>query len=448
MHVLSPILVFVLLVASFPVLADGPPEVWSSDRVGAGLSTVAVGGGAVFTQGSRNGVEHIIALNEANGDELWTTCPEPVQEYIDASVLDAIERLDKNGDNEVNEAEALPRFKHLMQPTGDNNRMLTREELRSFLGGFRHPAGDGPRAAPVLAGDFVYSLGANGDLACLDAKTGKTKWHKNLVRDFAGALPVWGYAESPLVTEDLVVVTPGGKKGALLALDKLTGETKWRSEKMLDDAHYSSAVLADVGDNRQVIQVVDGSVVGVSLQTGELLWRYSRPANSIANHGPLLVSGSLLLASSGYGRGFGLLRIPRGAIGGRKETAGGYFQDQIESDRGGLVKVDDYIYVAADLGLACMNFTTGKVMWQCLGVGKGSICAVDGTLIVLGENHDVLFAVANPFRYVERGRFRLADRPGEGRPLWSRPVVANGRLYVRDRQFLTSFDVRPVLAEP
>ena len=92
-----------------------------------------------------------------------------------------------------------------------------------MLGGYRNGMGDGPRGTPTVDGDLLYAEGGNGDVACLEAATGKTVWNVNLRADFGGGVPGWGYSESPLVVDGLLIVTPGGKQGTLLALDKQTG---------------------------------------------------------------------------------------------------------------------------------------------------------------------------------------------------------------------------------
>jgi outer membrane protein assembly factor BamB len=243
-----------------------------------------------------------------------------------------------------------------------------------------------------------------------------------------------GYSESPLIIDELVIVTPGGKDGTVLALNKHTGEMVWQSSELTDPAHYSSAVATEIQGVRQIIQFSATGVFGLDSATGGLLWNYAAPANSIANCCTPIVSGNFVLASSGYGRGSGLVQIGR-----EPPVREVYFQRSLACDRGEIVKLGDYVYSAADAGLACMAFATGKIMWKVRGAGKGSICAADGMLYVLGENHQVVLAEANPDGYFERGRFRIPDH---GHPAWSLPVVTGGRIYLRDQESLTAYNLR------
>src|SRR5437868_11768195 len=119
------------------------------------------------------------------------------------------------------------------------------QELRIAVGGFRNEKGDGPRGTPTVDRDRVYVEEGVGDVTCLEADTGKTIWHLNLRSDFGGNAPNWGYSESPLVVDNLLVVTPGGKQGTLLTLDKMTGKKVWQSGEVTEGAHYSSPVLAE-----------------------------------------------------------------------------------------------------------------------------------------------------------------------------------------------------------
>lgn len=319
--------------------------------------------------------------------------------------------------------------------SGDDR--LTDAELRSALGGYRNGMGDGPRGTPTLDGPRLYAEGGNGDLACLDAATGKTLWHVNLRNDFGGNVPGWGYSESPLVVEEMVIVTPGGKAGTLLALDKHTGKRIWQSAGMDDAAHYSSPVVSEIDGIRQVVQFARQSVFGVALADGRPLWRYTAPANGTANCCAPIVEDDLVYASSGYGTGGGLARIT--TAGSTQSAEEVYFEKKLACHHGGVVKVGDYLYSAGGGPLTCMNFKTGKIAWQARSVGKGSICVADGMLYILSESHAVALAEATPDEYREHGRFKLQPH---GKPSWAHPVVSGGRLYIRDQQSLTAYDVR------
>ena len=137
-------------------------------------------------------------------------------------------------------------------------------------------------------------------------------WHKDLVREYGSTIPEWGYSESPLVVDDRVIVHAGGPNASIVAVNKLTGATLWRSES--DRAAYSSGVLARVGEVTQAIYFSDRRTLGVDMRDGRLLWSYDRASNRTANVATPVVSGTRVLVSSDYDTGAGLLELsPSGA---------------------------------------------------------------------------------------------------------------------------------------
>jgi outer membrane protein assembly factor BamB len=297
--------------------------------------------------------------------------------------------------------------------------------------------GDGPRSTPTIDGSRVYAEGGLGDVSCLDAATGRTLWHVNLRTQFGGSTPGWGYSESPLVAGDLLIVTPGGKQGTVVALNKLTGEPVWQSRQVTEGAHYSTALLTEIGGIPQVVQFARESCFGVALDDGRLLWKYSAANNGTANCCTPIVFDDHVFASSAYGTGGGLAKIV--TAGSRQAAEEVYFEKRMACHHGGIVKIGDFMYSNAGGALLCMNYLTGQIAWQARSVGKGSLVAADGLLFLLSENHQVALAEATPEEYRERGKFKIESH---GRPSWAHPVVAGGRLYLRDQGWLAAYDVR------
>jgi len=342
-------------------------------------------------------------------------------------------RHEAGRDGRISGAE-LHRFYIASRATGDG--VLTAQELRMAVGGYRNGQGDGPRGTPAIDENRVYAEGGNGDLVCLDVTTGETLWYVNLSSDFGGGRPGWGYSESPLVVDDMLIVTPGGRSGTLLALNKMTGAVIWQSAEQTEGAHYSSPSVASIHGVRQIVQFGRQSVFGVSLQDGSPLWKYSAPANGTANCCAPIIDGNLVFASSAYGTGGGLAKVTlNGSIQVAEEV---YFEKKMACHHGGIVKVGDYMYSCGGGTLICMEFATGEIKWQSRAAGKGSLCYADGMLYLLGERHEVALVQATPEGYSEAGRFRIESH---GRPAWAHPVVTGGRLYIRDQQSLSVYDV-------
>ena len=319
--------------------------------------------------------------------------------------------------------------------TGDGQ--LTLEELRSAFGGYRNGMGDGPRGTPTIDGERLYVEGGNGDVACLNAASGETIWHLNLTKDFGGRTPGWGYSESPLIVGELVIVTPGGSQGTIVALDKITGKKIWQSDSVTEGAHYSTPVIATINGVKQIVQFGNRSVFGVSLNDGKQLWSYAAAANGTANCCSPIVEDDFVFASSAYGTGGGLVKVGRSADG--QDATEIYFEKKLACHHGGIVKVGDYMYSCGDGPLTCVNFKTGNIEWQSRSVGKGSLVAADGMLYVLSEGHRAALVEATPEEYREHGQFRITPH---GRPSWAHPVVAGGVLFIRDQHTLTAYDIK------
>lgn len=313
--------------------------------------------------------------------------------------------------------------------------ILGADELRSTYGGFRNGFGDGPRGTPTLDGEVLYAEGGFGDLTCLEAATGRTIWHVNLVTDLGGSVPGWGYSESPLILGDWVVVTPGGKKGTLAALEKKTGKVVWRSDGIGESAHYSSPVVAELGGVRQIVQMGSKTVFGVRADTGKFLWSYSGANNGTANITTPLPWKDHVFASSAYDTGGGLVKIATDGAGAEQV----YFEKKMANHHGGIVRIDDHLYGFGNGGLICMEFMTGKIAWVARSVSKGSLTVADGMLYCLGEGHQMALAEATPKEYRERGRFKIDNL---GRASWAHPVVAGGRLYLRNLGRLAAYDIK------
>jgi outer membrane protein assembly factor BamB len=372
---------------------DGPKQLWKNNEVGGGYSTPSVVGDRVYLLGSKDKDEYLIVLDTAEGKEQWRS---------------KIGKVGRDGP----------------------------------------PSYPGPRSTPTLDGERIYVLGSDGDLVCFDKAKGEVQWKKNLKSDFAGKPGQWAYAESPLIDGDVVVCTPGGKEATLAALNKKTGETAWKSAVPGGDAAaYASIIAIDVGGVRQYVQFVANGLVGVDAKTGKFLWRYDKTKDQAANI-PTAVAHDDTVFSSTARNGSGLVRLK--ADNGAVSADQVYYNTTKLSSTGGAVCVGDYVY-GSDAGgdLVCMDIKTGDVKWHDSSVGWGSLCCADGMLYVRGQGGNgfgpekparVALVEATPDGYKEHGRF---EQPEHGnKPAWPHPVVADGKLYLRDQGVLFCYDVR------
>jgi len=362
----------------------GPKRLWLFEKAGAGYAGFSIANGQLFTMGVRDGNEVLLALDANSGKELWTA------------------------------------------PIGD------------VLG---NKWGDGPRGTPTVDGDRVYALGGQGTLICAQAKDGKVLW-KRTMQELGGKVPGWGYTESVLVDGNRVVCTPGGEKGTMAALDKMTGKTLWQSSDWKEGAQYSSIVPATINGTPQYVQLVMQSFAGVDPNNGKVLWKVPFPGRTAVIPTPI-VKGNHVLVTAGYGVGSKMVEIEQG-----NQPKDVYENKIMKNHHGGVVRVGDHVYGYSDgIGWLCMEFNTGKQVWAERGaLGKGAVSAADGMLYCLDEGKGtVVLAEASPKGWQEHGRFTLEpqsqNRSPQGR-IWTHPVISNGKLYLRDQEYIYCFDVK------
>jgi outer membrane protein assembly factor BamB len=358
----------------------GPSRLWQSTGAGDGYSSFSASHGRLYTQGARGGTEYVMAFDAASGKKLWETA---------------------NGSR------------------------------------FRNEQGDGPRGTPTVDEDRLYAFGGSGELSCLDAASGKKIWSVNVVKVFGGNVPYWGYSESPLIVGDRIVLNAGGRRASIVAINKLDGTTLWQNHN--DEAGYSSPVLLRTGSLQQVVFFTGQRGLAVDPRDGRLLWSYNRASNGTANIATPVIRGTRVFFSSAYGTGAGLVQVKAaGAIAAAEEA---YFTREMRNHHSSSVLVGDTVYGFSDSILTALNFDTGQLAWRDRSVGKGSLIFADQRLYLYSENGVVGLAEANPTGYRERGRFTI---PTEAAPTWSHPIIAAGKLILRDQDKISAFDVRAV----
>jgi outer membrane protein assembly factor BamB len=272
---------------------------------------------------------------------------------------------------------------------------------------FENDRGSGPRGTPTFDNGKLYAMTGEGTVVCIDAATGKIVWQVDSVKKFGGSIPHWGYSESPLIDGD-----------------RKTGD---------DHAGYSSAIVADVNGAKQVIVLSGQSAFGVQESTGEQLWHYNRVSNNVANIATPIYQDGTVFLSSAYDTGCALLKLnPKGM----QEV---YFNRDMMNHYSSSVLVDGTLYGYSNAFLSAMDFKTGKLLWKNRSVGKGSVLYAEKHLYAIGEDGGVGLIEATPAAYKEVSRFEYQKG---SLPSWSPLVISDGRMYLRDQDNLTSYDVK------
>lgn len=297
--------------------------------------------------------------------------------------------------------------------------------------------GNGPRGTPTIDQDRVYSLTENGDLCCWRIKDGSSVWRKNILQEFGGRNPSWLISESPLIDGDRIIVTPGGRGAGIVALEKMTGKLVWACKELSDEAGYASCIAGDIDGVRTIMNLTSRAGVGVRASDGKLMWHYEKVANDTANCATPVLQGNRVFYSSDYGTGCAALdlKAQRGSV----EAHEAYFSRDMKNHHGGIVLYNGHLYGFSDAILTCLEFATGKMMWRNRSVGKGSLTIADGYLHLVSENNIVGLAEATHEGYYERGRFSIPDK---GWPSWAHPVVCGGKLYIRNQDTLTCYNIK------
>lgn len=296
--------------------------------------------------------------------------------------------------------------------------------------------GDGPRATPTLHDGRIYALGATGEFRCLDAATGKLIWRRQILDDNGADNLQWGMSGAPLIVDDKVIVLPGGRNGrSVAAYDKATGAPRWHA--LNDTQAYVSPMLATLAGVRQVIVISANRVVGLTPEDGALLWEYGWPTDMGINVAqPLLLGNDRVFVSAGYGQGAAVIEVMRDASQLRVKEV--WRNTRMKNKFTSSLLYRGYIYGLDEAILACVDAATGELKWKGGRYGYGQVMLAGDHLIVLSESGDVVLVKATPERHIE-----LASFPAIEGKTWNHPVIANGRLLVRNLQEMAAFDIRP-----
>src|SRR5499426_2536811 len=374
---------------------DGPKLLWRANDIGDGYSTPSVVGNRIYLMSNR-GMENefVQSLSTEDGKPIWTT----------------------------------------------------------RVGAVGNPDQDPPfpkaRSTPTVDGDLIYALGSDGDLACLETESGKIRWQKSLRKEFDGKPGEWAYAESPLIDGDAVVVSPGGEEATMVALNKKTGAVIWKAVVPGGDpAGYASAIVVQASGRKQYVQFLSKGIVGVDAKTGAFLWRYKEVVKGPAQAFTPVARGEYVYGGA-LSIGGGLVRLKPDGGGVAAEQV--YFERGLPNGFGGAVLVGDYLYGTAipGQGLVAAEFTTGKVEWKADSFGMSSLAYADGHIYLHNKNGDCVLVEATPEAYREKGRFTPPNQPkkkqagqmAEG--AFAYPVIANGRLYIRDLETFWAYDIK------
>ena len=360
--------------------AGGPEELWSYDKLGEGFSTIAIAGGTIYTTGMKGKTGYLYALS-LDGKPRWA---EP-------------------------------------KPYGPD-----------WEGSHK-----GARSTPTVYDGKVYVMSGYGRLCCFDAATGDRKWAVDTFKKFGGRNFTWGVTESVLVDDNNVICTPGGRRAAVVALNRKTGKTVWTSKDHGDLSAYCSPLRVRDKAMDLIVTCTANSVVALAPETGELLWRVPlRNKYSVHPNTPIYWDGHIYITTGYDGKGMLLKLSPDGKKASRLWT-----DTNLNVHHGGAIRVGDYVYGASyGKKWVCLDLHTGKPAFQPQRVGKGSLTFADDMLYFYEEKSGMVSMVKpSAKKYEAVSRFRIQKGSGKH---WAHPVVHGGRLYIRHGAVLMAFDIK------
>ena len=359
----------------------GPRKLWTYSQCGRGYSGVAIAQGMIFTAGDFDREEIVLAL-DMDGKLVWK------------------------------------------QPNGDAWRR----------------ASPGSRATPTYNDGAVYHMNPSGRLAAYEARSGKPLWAVDLKSKFDAKYGIWALAENVIVDGDKVLCMPGGPRGRIVALDKRTGKTRWVNTEIEHSAAYCSGVVVTHGGIRQLISMTQRSVVGVNVETGELLWSAPfaprSPQNALT---PVFQDGYVFIAC-GHSSGGRLIKPDLSS-----HTASTvWHREDLDDCHSGALLTDGRLYGSAcrqgGKSFYCVDYLTGETIKLDKTLGKVAITCADGMIYALNHQGTMFLLAITPKGFDMVSRFDLKRKPANS--YLAHPVVCGGRLYIRCDQNLYAFDVR------
>lgn len=382
--------------------ADGPALTWMAEGVGKGYASVSVVGDRIYTSGDSGKGQMVTALSAKDGKVIWS-------------------------------------------------KPMTDEDPKHGY--------EGSRTTPTVDGKYLYAVASSGSIVCMKTENGERVWQRDF-KDWNGKMMSgWGFSESPLVDGDRVICTPGGDKGMIVALNKLTGKNIWETKlpnygeekgrnggNLNDGAGYASIMISNGGGVKQYVQLVGRGVIGVRASDGELLWRYAGVANNTANIPSVLIDGDYVFCSTAYGTGSALLKLS--ADGKQQVKMTEVYQlkaRELQNKHGGMVLVDGYIYCGDGDGQGlpiCIKMSDGSIAWgpeRAPGKNESSITYADGVVVFRRQSGEIDLVKATPEKFELISSFKPKFKDGD---TWAYPVIAGGNLYLREQDKVMCYKLK------
>ena len=358
--------------------AEGPKMLWSYEGLGKGFSSVIVVGKKIYTTGQTEGNGSLFAF-DLQGKLLW--------------------KVDYGKDWN----ESFP----------------------------------GTRTTPTYYKGNLYLLTALGDAICFNAETGKKIWNVDIKAKFGPSSPMWGLVESPLVDETKVYFSPGTTTTSMVALNRLTGETVWKSASIGEVPAYNSPTFYTYKNKKYIVGALSKSLYGVDASDGTVLWKIPQVSGNTINPNTPIYKDGQIFSTTGYKGGSLLLKLSDDG----KSVTQVWHNATLDSQTGAAVWVGNYIVGSGqtDKSWQALDPKTGNVLFQTTELGRGVVISADGLLYLYADNGDLGLVELNDKGFTVKSKFKITLGTDQH---WAHPVIDNGVLYVRHGNALMAYSIK------
>ncbi len=357
--------------------ADGPKILWHYDLLGGGYSSALVLSDKIITTGLVDSLGYIYAI-DLKGNHLWKTA-------------------------------------------------YGKEWEESY---------PGCRSTPTFFDNKLYINSSYGRAVCLDAATGNILWNVDLAKVFGASPPKWGIVESPLVDDNKVIFSIGGKETSIAALNRLDGKTIWTSPGKDELTAYCSPLLINHKGKKIICTITAKTVLGIEFETGKVLWEYPKKNTwSVHANTPVYNDGQIYVVS-GYGSGGIMLKLSDDG----NSVTGLWTNTSLDNQMGGVVLIDGYLYGAGQKNRTwqCVDWKTGIMKYETGDLGKGVTIANDGLLYCYSDKGELALLKPGEKAFEIISRFKITLGSGEH---WAHPVIKDKILYMRHGNALTAYSL-------
>ncbi len=378
---------------------DGPPALWERE-LGDGYSTIIAEDDRLYTMYRKENTEYVVALDAKTGETIWEHSYESPH------------------------TELMDQF------------------------------GPGPHSTPLIIGNRLYTMGVNVVMHCLNKRSGRVFWKRDLVKDYGAPVPDRGYACSPIGYGDTVIVPVDRHRNrdgdgeaeeessskaegqSLMAFDQKTGELVWKSQDF--QVTYSSPVLIERDGQDQLVVFMAEAVAAVDPSNGELIWKYELPEPNANLSSPLWTGDDLIVVSAAYASGTRVIRLHQEDERTVPEEL--WYSRKMRIHHANPIRIGDYIYGSSgDFGPAFfmgMNVHTGEIAWRERGFAKATCVYADGKVIILDEDGHLALATVSPEGLNVLSKCKVTEPYS-----WAAPTLVGSTLYVRDRERIMALDL-------